>query len=130
MFDVGELFDLICRDDDLNEKNRSIVNATIVLRLLYDLAVDSYDRAPTLPVCCTTTSKIATLPPSRSQDGTLRRPLNLNPGNSLHPDPILVHPGVVLAMFQLLPSIWVEEDIQVLTLIATNFFSPQIKLKL
>ena len=94
----------------MKDKNRSLVNATLVIRLLYDLAVDSYDRAQTLPVCCSADGKI--LPRSKSSDDptcALRRPVNLNP-ISVNPDPILVHPGVILAMFQLLPSIWTEEN--------------------
>jgi hypothetical protein len=94
----------------VKDKNRSLVNATLVIRLLYDLAVDSYDRAQTLPVCCSADGKI--LPRSKSSDDptcALRRPVNLNP-ISVNPDPILVHPGVILAMFQLLPSIWTEEN--------------------
>lgn len=90
----------------MKDENRSLVNATLVIRLLYDLAVDSYDRAQTLPVCCTADGK--NLPRSKSSDVigvVLRRPLSFNPIN-VNPDPILVHPGVVLAMFQLLPSIW------------------------
>lgn len=104
------------QEDEVKDKDRSLVNATLVLRLLYDLAIDSYDRSQTLPVCCTVTtscSKMGGLTSSKSNDGTIRRPLNLTPVNTLQPDPILVHPGVVLAMFQLLPSIWVPEEPQV-----------------
>lgn len=102
-----------CREEDVKNENRCLVNATLVMRLLYDLAVDSYDRAQTLPVCCAADGK--NLQRSKSSDDAvcgvvLRRPLSFNPINS-NPDPILVHPGVVLAMFQLLPSIWTAEDI-------------------
>lgn len=100
-------------EEDVKNENRCLVNATLVMRLLYDLAVDSYDRAQTLPVCCAADGK--NLQRSKSSDDAvcgvvLRRPLSFNPINS-NPDPILVHPGVVLAMFQLLPSIWTAEDI-------------------
>lgn len=58
---------------------------------------------------------------TRSESGSTtfaaKRPavssLNLNSGQaSGQPDPILVHPGVVLAMFQLLPSIWTDKDVE------------------
>ena len=95
------------REDGQEEKSRSLINATLVLRLLYDLAVDSYDRAQTLPAICCTKS----LQPGRtSGDGTIRRPLNLV--NQQQPEPILVHPGVVLAMFQLIPAVWTDRDVQ------------------
>ena len=95
------------REDGQEEKSRSLVNATLVLKLLYDLAVDSYDRAQTLPAICCTKS----LQPGRtSGDGTIRRPLNLV--NQQQPEPILVHPGVVLAMFQLIPAVWTDRDVQ------------------
>jgi hypothetical protein len=106
-------FCYFCREEEVKDKNRSLVNATLVLRLLYDLAVDSYDRAQTLPVCCSADGK--NIPRSKSSDSdpsvALRRPVNLNP-ISANPDPILVHPGVVLAMFQLLPSIWTAENVK------------------
>lgn len=131
----------------------ALAHAALVLRLLYDLAIDSYDRAQNLPTCCCTAgtdpkspakspirSASASPPPPpppvqlhtpavvRSESGSAifsasssvstKRPatgLNLSGsgGTAGHqPDPILVHPGVILAMFQLLPAIWVDDDVE------------------
>ena len=37
-----------------------LTNATLVLRLLYDLAIDCYDRAPVLPSCTTRSNAVRT----------------------------------------------------------------------
>lgn len=37
-----------------------LTNATLVLRLLYDLAIDCYDRAPVLPSCTTKSNAVST----------------------------------------------------------------------
>ncbi|XP_019753468.2 WD repeat and FYVE domain-containing protein 3 isoform X1 [Dendroctonus ponderosae] len=84
---------------------------TIVYRLMYDLALDLYDRAN----MNTAMYAIKSPPLSREQsltqgdsDGAVKNKrtsvnsLNFNPPS---PEPIIVHPGVVICMYQLLPCI-------------------------
>lgn len=88
-------------------------NAALVFRLLYDLAIDSYDRAQVGPISINKSVVIPARPADEKCNVTKRSnvtTLNLNP---LQADPLVVHPGVVIAMFRLLPSICqLEEEIQ------------------
>lgn len=86
----------------------SLAYTTIVYRLLYDLALDLYDK----PNISTNIFSMKS-PPLTRQSTELQannsnskrmnvNSLNLNPPT---PDPIIVHPGVVVCMLQLLPCI-------------------------
>lgn len=88
----------------------SLSYACIVLRLLYDVALDAFDK-PGL-----STNILSVKSPSLSRQISSEQGSNGNSGgkrsavNSLNlspptPDPIIVHPGVVVAVLQLLPSI-------------------------
>ena len=98
-----------------------LVNATLVIRLLYDLAVDAYDRCQqtSLQLAGKTSSvnKMATT--STTTTTTRDRHLSLADSVAVSPThhsassggsqqqqqyPMLVHPGVILALFQLIPS--------------------------
>lgn len=83
--------------------------ACIVLRLIYDVALDAFDK-PGLstnilsvksPTLCRQTSNEVNNGSSGGKRSAVNS-LNLNPPT---PDPIIVHPGVVVAVLQLLPSI-------------------------
>jgi WD repeat and FYVE domain-containing protein 3 len=79
--------------------------ATIILRMLYDLALDLYDK-----VTPNSHSNIATFnirSPRRQIEETSSSKKAISSLNlTLSPtDPIIVHPGVVVAMLHLLPSI-------------------------
>jgi len=111
------------------EENRKewLVNATLVIRLLYDLAVDAYDRAQQTSLqlasgCClasslregknsssskTTRDRHLSLTSSVSPvtDSPTRPSSSFTTGHQQH-QPMLVHPGVILALFQLIPSVW------------------------
>ncbi|KAJ8919114.1 hypothetical protein NQ315_012099 [Exocentrus adspersus] len=89
----------------------SFTYITIIYRLLYDLALDLFDKP-------NVNSNILYIKsPPLSRDSTVLaenyngkkiniNSLNLNPPS---PDPIIVHPGVVLCMLQLLPCIKSED---------------------
>lgn len=86
-----------------------LIHACIVLRLMYDVALDSFDK----PVFCGTLSvrspnlarqNAVTSDRQKSLDNS--RPcvssLNLSPPN---PEPLVVHGGVVVCLLRLLPSL-------------------------
>ncbi|KAI5732691.1 hypothetical protein M8J76_003102 [Diaphorina citri] len=82
--------------------------ACIILRLLYDVAVDSLDKPRTGISFKSPSHKI------KAQSSQCKR------GNSLDlslvppaPEPTVVHPGIVLAMLHLLPSIYCTNEPQV-----------------
>ncbi|KAJ9586850.1 hypothetical protein L9F63_019532, partial [Diploptera punctata] len=90
--------------------------ACIVLRLLYDVALDAYDKPN---FTANVTFKSPTHRRHQSESHKLDSPggkraavnsLNLTPPA---PDPIIVHPGVVVAMLHLLPSIYHPQETQV-----------------
>jgi hypothetical protein len=93
-----ELTDAVCP---------SLSYATLVYRLLYDLALDLFDK-PNLNtgvlMKSPSLSRQASIEPQINTSGKRSNvnSLNLNPPI---PDPIIVHPGVVVAMLQLLPCI-------------------------
>ncbi|XP_067008592.2 WD repeat and FYVE domain-containing protein 3 [Anabrus simplex] len=91
--------------------------ATIVLRLLYDVALDSYDKPNVTTVISFKspthrrhTSDGQRLPDSPGGKRAAVNSLNLTPPA---PDPIVVHPGVVVAMLHLVPSIQHPQETQV-----------------
>jgi hypothetical protein len=96
-----ELTDAVCP---------SLSYATLVYRLLYDLALDLFDK-PNLNtgvlMKSPSLSRQASIEPQINTSGKRSNvnSLNLNPPI---PDPIIVHPGVVVAMLQLLPCIKVN----------------------
>jgi hypothetical protein len=104
-----ELTDAVCP---------SLSYATLVYRLLYDLALDLFDK-PNLNtgvlMKSPSLSRQASIEPQINTSGKRSNvnSLNLNPPI---PDPIIVHPGVVVAMLQLLPCIKSENHDVSLTL--------------
>lgn len=90
----------------------------LVLRLLYDIALDSYDRGgahtTSLSYRSPSQAKRHTHQKSVYSPGSGRRSqvssLNLNPPV---PDPVIVHCGVVVAILHLIPSIYMIEHEQV-----------------
>ncbi|XP_017775866.1 PREDICTED: WD repeat and FYVE domain-containing protein 3 isoform X2 [Nicrophorus vespilloides] len=91
----------------------TLAYATMIFRLLYDVALDLFDK-PNL------SAENLTKTPSLSKQVSMERSnssgygkrsavnsLNLNPPT---PDPIIVHPGVVVVMLQLLPCLESQED--------------------
>lgn len=90
--------------------------ATVVYRLLYDIALDLFDKpnATTgiLSIKSPSLSRQSSCDPQANNLNTIGgkrstvNSLNLSPPA---PDPIIVHPGVVVAMLQLLPCI-TDED--------------------
>ncbi|RZF45662.1 hypothetical protein LSTR_LSTR010613 [Laodelphax striatellus] len=81
--------------------------ACLVLRMLYDVALDSYDKP-------NSSSVVSFKSPSHKRNmetqKSLESPCSGRRVNTLNltppvPDPIVVHPGVVLAILHLLPSI-------------------------
>lgn len=95
----------------------SLSYACIVLRLLYDVALDVYDKPNATAIISFKSPSHRnrnSIEPQRSLEspsGTRRvNSLNLTPPP---PDPVVVHPGVVLAIWRLLPSIHHNEHSQV-----------------
>lgn len=90
----------------------SLSYACIVIRLLYDVTLDVFDKPGPSPVSVLSNVKSPTLSrqTSAEQAGNRRsavNSLNLNPPT---PEPVIIHSGVVLAMLQLLPSIKCVHD--------------------
>ncbi|XP_046688079.1 WD repeat and FYVE domain-containing protein 3-like [Homalodisca vitripennis] len=96
-----------------------LVYACIVLRMLYNIALDTYDKPNQNVVSFKSPShKRQNIESQRSLEspssGRRINSLNLTPPA---PDPVVVHSGVVIAMLQLIPSIQdLEETQQSLTL--------------
>ncbi|XP_043249922.1 WD repeat and FYVE domain-containing protein 3 isoform X1 [Colletes gigas] len=95
---------------------KTLAYACLLLRLLYDVALDSFDK-PNL-------AGLGTRSPSHKQNSveqqksfdspgsgkrTVINSLNLNPPA---PEPIVVHPGIVVGMLHLLPSISEATNLQ------------------
>ncbi|XP_058804217.1 WD repeat and FYVE domain-containing protein 3 isoform X1 [Phymastichus coffea] len=83
--------------------------ACLLFRLLYDVALDAFDKPSLAGIGMKSPShKQSSIEHQRSLDspGSGKRPnlnsLNLNPPI---PEPIIVHPGVVVGMLHLLPSV-------------------------
>ncbi|XP_047001362.1 WD repeat and FYVE domain-containing protein 3 [Schistocerca americana] len=105
--------------------------ACLVLRMLYDVALDAFEK-PNLMSAVTFKS-----PTHRRHQSESNRPpespvsarravvnsLNLNPPA---PDPIIVHPGVVVAMLHLLPSVH-HQDCAQLSLTLQMYASEVLK---
>ncbi|XP_063226772.1 WD repeat and FYVE domain-containing protein 3 isoform X2 [Bacillus rossius redtenbacheri] len=105
--------------------------ACIVLRLLYDVALDSYDKPANSSVISLRS------PTHRRHHSESRGHPPDSPGgrrstvNSLNltppaPDPIVVHPGVVVAMLHLLPSIQQLSDSQELAGLQLQVFLAEV----
>ncbi|XP_014604234.1 PREDICTED: WD repeat and FYVE domain-containing protein 3 isoform X1 [Polistes canadensis] len=89
--------------------SRTLAYACLLLRLLYDVALDAFDKPNMAGISMRSPShKQASLEQQKSFDspGSGKRcainPLNLSPPT---PEPIVVHPGIVVGMLHLLPSI-------------------------
>ncbi|CAG9764999.1 unnamed protein product [Ceutorhynchus assimilis] len=86
---------------------------TIVYRLMYDLALDLYDRTNMNNTMYSIKSPPISRQHSTSDNGMTKNKrasvnsLNLSPPS---PEPIVVHPGVVINMFQLMPCILQETN--------------------
>ncbi|XP_029841953.2 WD repeat and FYVE domain-containing protein 3 [Ixodes scapularis] len=85
----------------------SLLSAVVVMRLLYDMALDSFDKpmAVTKLATCPSTQHCTVEVPKKGSPGAkkpLLATLNLSAPS---PDPLIVHPGVVVAMMHLVPSI-------------------------
>nr|XP_008195320.1 PREDICTED: WD repeat and FYVE domain-containing protein 3 isoform X2 [Tribolium castaneum] len=80
----------------------SLSYATITYRLLYDLALDLFDKPNVILMKSPSLSRQASIEPPPNSGKRSINSLNLTPPI---PDPIIVHPGVVVAMLQLLPCI-------------------------
>lgn len=84
----------------------SLSFATLVYRFLYDITLDNFDK-PNLSGLTTVTSNSSTLhspaapTPSKDPRSSVSS-LNLT---QPQPEPIIVHPSVVICMLQLLPSV-------------------------
>lgn len=84
----------------------SLTFATLIYRFLYDIALDNFDKPNLsgLANITTSTSTTATTP---------KQPINKDPRSSVSslnltqplPEPLIVHPSVVICMLQLLPSV-------------------------
>ncbi|KAK9884773.1 hypothetical protein WA026_009003 [Henosepilachna vigintioctopunctata] len=91
----------------------TLAYVTIIYRYLYDLALDLYDKpnSGVLTIKSPSLSRQSSCEPQLNGNGNNKRSnissLNLSPPV---PDPIIVHPGVVVAMLQLLPCI-VDENL-------------------
>lgn len=88
--------------------------ACLLFRLLYDVALDAFDRpslagmgvrSPSHKQSCMENQKSLDSPGSGKRSNI--NSLNLSPPT---PEPIIVHPGVVVGMLHLLPSISDEID--------------------
>ncbi|XP_056639814.1 WD repeat and FYVE domain-containing protein 3 isoform X1 [Diorhabda sublineata] len=83
----------------------SLVYTIVVYRLLYDLALDLFDKNINTNIFYMKSPSVSR-ESSLQGDGNKKRSnvnsLNLSPPT---PDPIIVHPGVVVCMLQLLPCI-------------------------
>lgn len=102
--------------------------ACLVLRLLYDVAVDAFEKPnqPSLTAFKSPSHKHSVeTQKSLDSPGSARRitSLNLTPPA---PEPIIVHSGVVIAMFHLLPSISHHENSQ-MSLVLQVYCSEIIK---
>ncbi|KAL2720725.1 WD repeat and FYVE domain-containing protein 3-like isoform X1 [Vespula squamosa] len=89
--------------------SRTLAYACLLLRLLYDVALDAFDKPNMAGISMRSPShKQASVEHQKSFDspGSGKRcainPLNLSPPT---PEPIVVHPGIVVGMLHLLPSI-------------------------
>nr|XP_037269371.1 WD repeat and FYVE domain-containing protein 3-like isoform X4 [Rhipicephalus microplus] len=106
---------------DLTKVPTSLISALVVIRLLYDMALDSFDKpmALTKLVTCPPTLHCTVEVPKKPSETTgkgspqAKKPvlatLNLSAPS---PDPLIVHPGVVVAMLHLVPSIADGNDSQ------------------
>ncbi len=90
-----------------------MVSACLVFRMLYDMAVDNYDKTrsssasqlrqqPPQPP-----SETSQTPPTDSAKKKRIPPLNLTP---IPPDPVVVHAGIVTTMLKLLPLMHYEDE--------------------
>ncbi|XP_030377443.1 WD repeat and FYVE domain-containing protein 3 [Scaptodrosophila lebanonensis] len=91
-----------------SEVPHSMSYVCVIYRLLYSIALDNFE-APNLSGIITLFSEPA---PSRSPSKELAAPVHPNQLNLSQPtpEPRIVHPGVVLCMLQLLPSVQHEKS--------------------
>lgn len=89
----------------------SMIFATLIYRFLYDISLDNFDK-PNL-------SGLANITPASATATTPNQPtINKDPRSSVSslnltqplPEPLIVHPSVVICMLQLLPSVEHETE--------------------
>lgn len=95
----------------------SLAFICLIYRLLYDIALDNFDKpnlsgviniaTPNLTIGQHGVKAIPTTPGSSSDPRSVVSTLNLT---QPLPEPLIVHPGVVICMLQLLPSVEHEEN--------------------
>ncbi|XP_050525205.1 WD repeat and FYVE domain-containing protein 3 isoform X2 [Daktulosphaira vitifoliae] len=94
---------------DADQVPKCLIYACIMMRLLYDIALDLYDKPNNTSIVSFKSpahrrySEVATKPLDSQNNNRRTIQLNLVPPT---PEPIIVHAGVVIAMLQLLPSIY------------------------
>ena len=91
-----------------SELDIKLFNACVVIRMLYDMAIDRYDRenpdpvVPRSPRASTSSDGCGSDTASNPEKRKLVSVLNLSPPV---PEPIIVHSGVVTTILQLIPMI-------------------------
>lgn len=113
--DIGEFHELKFKHDI----PKDLFSCCVLLRMMYDMAVDNYDKSKRSTNASTTiTSNLPNQTTNYSEDPSnspldtttsLRKKiptLNLTP---IPPDPVIVHAGIVTTMLKILPSLYFSE---------------------
>eukprot|EP00095_Tigriopus_kingsejongensis_P009945 maker-scaffold981_size73921-snap-gene-0.19 protein:Tk09945 transcript:maker-scaffold981_size73921-snap-gene-0.19-mRNA-1 annotation:"low quality protein: wd repeat and fyve domain-containing protein 3" len=90
---------------------RHLFSCCVLLRMMYDMAVDNYDKSRPTPTLISQPSlkgvDEAAASAGLSADGKKRIPtLNLT---AIPPDPVIVHAGIVTTMLKILPALYFPE---------------------
>ncbi|XP_076326045.1 WD repeat and FYVE domain containing 3 bchs isoform X2 [Tachypleus tridentatus] len=90
----------------------SLISGCLIMRLLYHMALDTFDRPhdPLPQLWCSTPVRQISSDGSLDLSGKKKSvvaKLNFSPQT---PDPLIVHPGVIIAMLHLIPSITCSTD--------------------
>ncbi|KAK2725772.1 hypothetical protein QYM36_000305, partial [Artemia franciscana] len=96
----------------------SLRNSCLVFRMLYDLATDAYSREVPSRISRSLCGDVNSAKGLKSENNSLLVPVS--------GIPTIAHPGVVLTMFQLIPSIYHESDLQMCATLQ-NFIFDKLK---
>ncbi|GFQ88429.1 WD repeat and FYVE domain-containing protein 3 [Trichonephila clavata] len=93
-----------------------LISSCLIFRLLYDTATDAFDK-PNIPSISTPLQRVSSETKPQTPDSPPVSSPNRRSGFTMNfapptPDPMIVHPGVVVSMHHLLPSVHYDANPQ------------------
>lgn len=107
---LQQIFSSEVESENSGQMPKNMYSSFVVIRMLYDMAVDNYDKSRQTPLRSLSsdpTGNEMTTPPVTPRSKKIPN-LNLTPTS---PEPVIVHPGIVTTILKLLPSLYFSENV-------------------